>query len=102
MSSSDVLAQLSAAIAARAEAAKNAVAAVSLSESRHLSGLIWQDGIVVVSEQALPHKDEFELVLPGGKVVDAKVAGRDSSTNIAILKTADTLAAPAFAAAEAQ
>jgi len=99
--SSDVLSQVSNAIAARAEAAKNAVVAVRLGEGRHLTGIVWQPGVVVVSEQALPRKDEFELVAPGGSTMVAKLAGRDASTNIAILKTSDSILAPAFVAAEA-
>jgi S1-C subfamily serine protease len=97
----DVLGQLSNAISARAEAAKNAVVAVHLGEGRHLTGMVWQSGVVVVSEQSLPRGDEFELVAPGGSTVAAKLSGRDASTNIAILKTADAIAAPALAAAEA-
>jgi S1-C subfamily serine protease len=99
--SSDVLTQLSNAISARAEAAKNTVVAVRLGEWQHLTGMVWQPGVVVVSEQALPRKDEFELVAPGGSTIAAKLAGRDASTNIAILKTADSIVAPAFTAAEA-
>jgi len=103
--SSDVLTQLSDAIAARAEAAKSAVVAVRVGEGRHLTGMLWQPGIVAVSEQALPRKDEkrdeFELVAPGGTTLTATLAGRDASTNIAILKTADSIAAPALTAAEA-
>jgi len=100
--SSDALSQLSNAISARAEAAKNAVVAVRLGEGRHLTGIAWQSGVVVVSEQALPRGDEFELVTPGGSTLAAKLAGRDASTNIAILKTADSIPAPAFIAAEAR
>ena len=98
---SDVLTQLSDAIAARAEAAKNAVVAVRFSDDRHLTGTLWQSGIVVVSEQALPRKDEFELVAPDGSTVAAKLAGRDASTNIAILKSAESIAAPVFTASDA-
>jgi len=98
---SDVLSQLSDAISARAEAARNAVVAVRVGE-RHLTGLLWQSGVVVVSEQTLPRKDEFELVVPGGSVLPAKISGRDASTNIAILKTADSITAPAYAAADAK
>jgi hypothetical protein len=65
--SSDVLSQLSNAISARAEAAKNAVVAVRLGEGRHLTGLVWQSGVVVVSEQALPRGDEFERLDRGRK-----------------------------------
>jgi len=99
---SDALTQLSDAIAARVEAAKNAVAAVRLSEGRHLTGTVWQSGVVVVSEQSLPRKDEFEVVAPDGSTLAAKLAGRDASTNIAILKTAEPIAAPAFTAVDAR
>jgi S1-C subfamily serine protease len=99
--SADVLTEFSNAISARAEAAKNTVVAVRLSEGRHLTGMLWQTGVVVVSEQALPRKDEFELVAPGGSTIAAKLAGRDASTNIALLKTADSIVAQAFTAAEA-
>lgn len=99
--SSDALSQLSTALSARAEAAKDIVVAVTLSEGRHLTGLVWQPGVVVVSEQALPRGEDFELVLPGGATAAAKLAGRDASTNIAILKTAGPIAAPVLTPAEA-
>ena len=98
--SSDVLSQLSNALSTRAEAAKNAVVAVRLGEGSHLTGMLWQSGVVVMSEQALPRMDEFELIAPGGPAVAAKLAGRDASTNVAVLKTADSIVAPAFTAAE--
>jgi S1-C subfamily serine protease len=97
----DILTELTSALTARAETAKNAVVAVRVREGRHLTGLLWQSGVVVVSEQALPRKDEFELVAPGGSVLAAQAAGRDPGTNIAILKTAESLVAPAFASADA-
>jgi S1-C subfamily serine protease len=97
----DLLAQFSNALAARAEAAKNAVVAIRLAHGRHITGMLWRSDIVVASEQSLPRRDEFELVAPGGSVVTAKVAGRDPSTNIAILRLAAPLAAPTIAAGEA-
>src|ERR1700744_6046050 len=100
--SSDVLGQLSNAISARAESAKSAVVAIHLGEGRHLTGLLWQPGVVVVSEQVLPRGDEFQLVAPGGATVAAKLVGRDASTNIAVLKTDEQIAAPVFTATEAQ
>jgi S1-C subfamily serine protease len=100
--SSDVLSQLSSAISARTEAAKNAVVATRFGEGRHLTGLVWQSGVVVVSEQALPRGEEFELVAPGGATVAAKLVGRDASTNIAVLKTDEAIAAPVYTAAQAQ
>jgi S1-C subfamily serine protease len=99
---SDPLVQFSNALVARTALAKNAVAAIRLAYGRHITGMLWQSGLVVASEQSLPRKDEFELVAPGGAVVTAKLAGRDPSTNIAILKLAEPIAAPSIAAGEAQ
>ena len=98
----DLLGQFSNALAARAEAAKDAVVAVRLAHERHVTGMLWQSGIVVTSEQALPRRDDFELVAPGGSVVTARIAGRDPTTNIAILKPAEQIASPAIAAGEAR
>jgi S1-C subfamily serine protease len=99
---SDVLTQLASAVAARADSAKNSVAAIRVGHGRHITALVWQGDIVVASEQALPDDDEFELIAPGGALMTAKFAGRDPSTNIAILKTAQTISAPPLSAAEAK
>jgi len=90
----DALTLYSDALAARAEAAGAHVIGVRHREGRHASGLIWQADLAVASEQALPHRDAFDVVLPGGTTVNAAVAGRDASTNIALLRLADSLAAP--------
>ncbi|MFY9958387.1 S1C family serine protease [Bradyrhizobium sp.] len=98
----DLLSQFSNTLAARAEAAKNAVVAIRLAHGRHITGMVWQSGVVVASEQSLPRKDEFELITPGGSPATARMVGRDPSTNIAILQPAAPLASPAVAAGEAQ
>ena len=97
----DLLTQFSNALAARAEASKKAVVAVRLAHERHITGMVWRSGIVVVSEQSLPRKDDFELVAAGGSVLTAKIAGRDPSTNIAILRPAESIASPSISAGEA-
>ena len=98
----DPLVQFSKALVSRVEAGKDAVAAIRLGHGRHVTALVWQSGVVVASEQTLPRQEEFELVTPGGSVMTAKLAGRDPSTNIAILKPAGSIAAPAIAAGEPQ
>jgi len=97
----DLLSQFSNALAARTEAANNAVVAISLAHGRHLTGMLWQSDVVVASEQSLPRRDEFELIAPGGTTLTAKLAGRDPSTNVAILRLTAPLAAPSFLAGEA-
>ena len=98
----DFLAQFSNALSARAEAAKGAVVAIRLPHGRHITGMLWHSGIVVASEQSLPRKDDFEIVAPDGAVLSAKLAGRDPSTNIAILRSDGPIAAPAIRAGEAR
>jgi S1-C subfamily serine protease len=98
----DLLSQFSNALVARADAAKGAIVAIRLAHERHVTGMVWQSGIVVTSEQALPRKDDFELVAPGGSIVKASIAGRDPSTNIAILKPAEQIASASIAAGEAR
>src|ERR1700704_4795927 len=97
----DVLAQFSNALATRAEAAKNVVVAIRLAPGRHMTGMVWRSEIVVASEQSLPRKDDFELIAAGGSTATAKIAGRDPSTNIAVLRLAEPLASPSIAAGEA-
>src|SRR5258708_28457256 len=97
----DLLAQFSSVLAARTEAAKNAVVAIRLPHGRHITGMVWQSEIVIASEQSLPRKDDFELVAAGGSVLTAKIAGRDPSTNIAVLRLAESIAVPSIGAGEA-
>jgi len=98
----DLLTQFSNALATRAEAAKNAIVAVRLRHERHITGMVWRPDVVVVSEQSLPRKDDFELVAAGGSVLAAKIAGRDPATNIAVLRLAGSIASPSIAAGEAR
>ena len=82
----DLLSQFSDALAARAAAAQGAIAAVRLTHGRHLSATLWQPDVAIASEQSLPRGDEFELVLAGGALAKARLAGRDPGSNIAALR----------------
>jgi S1-C subfamily serine protease len=97
----DLLAQFSNALATRAAAAKGATVAIRLPHGRHITGMVWRSDIVIASEQSLPQMDDFELVAAGGSVVAVSVAGRDPSTNIAVLRLAEQVAAPSIATGEA-
>ena len=66
-----------------------------------MTGTVWRPDIVIASEQSLPRNDDFELVTSGGSFVTARIAGRDPSTNIAILRLAGPIASPSIAAGEA-
>jgi len=82
----DLLEQFSSALAERASSVQGAVAAIRLSDARHLSATLWRPDVAIASEQSLPRRDAFDLVLSGGATVKAKLAGRDAGTNIAALR----------------
>jgi S1-C subfamily serine protease len=50
------------------------------------SGVIWRDGVVVTSEQALGQDETRTVLLDGGSEVPATLAGRDPTTNTAVLR----------------
>src|SRR5579883_1802867 len=94
-----MLSRLSKALAARAAAAGPLVASVAVRGRERLSGTLWRQGLVVVSEQALPRRfDEAEVRLADGRRLDARLAGRDPATNVALLRVGEA-AAPAWARA---
>ena len=88
----DILGHLSDGLADRADAAAEHVVGVRGPNGRHVSGLLWQADLVISSEQSLPRHDEFEIVRSGGEVVKAQLVGRDSSTNVALLRLAQASA----------
>ena len=73
----DQLVQFSDALAARVEFTKPTAVALRLAHERYVSGIAWRPDAIVASEQSLPRRDEFEVVIAGGAVTNAKVAGRD-------------------------
>jgi S1-C subfamily serine protease len=58
---------------------------------RPRSGILWRADVVVVSEQMLPNDLSTVSVVRGGQSVGATLAGRDPSTNVAVLKLATPL-----------
>ena len=98
----DQLVQFSDALAARVESTKPAAVAIRLAHERFVTGIVWQSDVVVASEQSLPRREEFEVVMTGGTVTTAKVAGRDSSTNIAVLRAQAPLASSSITTNEAR
>ena len=98
----DQLVQFSDALAARVKSTKPTAVAIRLAHERFVTGIVWQSDVVVASEQSLPRREEFEVVMTGGTVTTAKVAGRDSSTNIAVLRPQAPLASSSITTNEAR
>jgi S1-C subfamily serine protease len=96
---SEVLTQFSKALIEHTEFARGLVAAIRVSDDRHLTGTFWSGDVVVASEQSLPKGNEFDIVAPGG-AMKATVAGRDPGTNIALLRLSQAVSSSEILPAE--
>jgi S1-C subfamily serine protease len=66
------------------------------------SGIHWRAGVIVTAKEALERDEDISVTLPGGRQVAATLAGRDPSTDVAVLRFApDGLTAAQTAAAAA-
>lgn len=59
------------------------------------SGVVWRSGVIVTAEHALRRDEDIQITLPDGRVVSATIAGRDASTDLAVLKCAEATSAVA-------
>ena len=50
------------------------------------SGVVWRPGIIVTADHTIRREEDIQVTLPDGTRVDATLAGRDSGTDIAVLK----------------
>jgi S1-C subfamily serine protease len=87
------LIELSNALGQATERAAANVVAVHAEARGSASGVVWRPGIIVTAEHALRRDEEIHATLPDGRVVPATLAGRDPSTDLAVLKCAEASAA---------
>src|SRR5260370_27881917 len=83
------LVELSNALAQATERGAASVVAGHTEKRGSSSGVVWRSGIIVTAEHALRRDEEIQVTLPNGRVVSATLAGRDPSTDIAVLKCAE-------------
>jgi len=93
------LTELSAELAAAVETAARSVVSIDARPRATSSGIIWKPGVIVTVEHAIRRTDEIRITLPDGRAAGATLAGRDGSTDIAVLKYDGEGIAPARAAA---
>ena len=62
------------------------VVAVSGRRRRASSGFVWRSGVVVTASDALERDEDISVLMPQGEQIAASLAGRDPSTDIAVLK----------------
>jgi S1-C subfamily serine protease len=80
------LSQLSDELAAVVEEAGKAVVAVYGGGRVPSSGVHWKPGVIVTTEHTLRRDEEIKVGLPDGSVRNAELAGRDSGSDLAVLK----------------
>ena len=83
------LVELSNALAQATDRAAASVVAVHTERRGSSSGIVWRSGVLVTAEHALRRDEEIQVTLPNGRVGSATLAGRDPSTDIAVLKCAE-------------
>jgi S1-C subfamily serine protease len=50
------------------------------------SGIHWRSGVIVTAEEILEREDDIKITLAGGRQIDATLAGRDPTTDVAVLR----------------
>jgi S1-C subfamily serine protease len=85
------LQSLSQAMESVVAATRDRVVAIRNASRRHVSGFVWQPDVAVASEQAIGERDEYEIVTADGRSSRAKIVGRDSGTNILVLRLNDRI-----------
>lgn len=50
------------------------------------SGVVWRPGIIVTADHTVRQEEDIQVTLSSGETVNATLAGRDSGTDIALLK----------------
>ena len=86
MASSEQLLALSQELANVVEQLSTSVVAVHGSHRFGASGIHWRSGLIVTARHAIRHGEEFSITLPDHGVASAALVGRDSSTDLALLK----------------
>jgi S1-C subfamily serine protease len=73
-------------LAGAVERAGQSVVAVHARPRNPSSGVHWQQGVIVTADHTLRRDEEISVGLPDGRMIPAVLAGRDASTDLAVLK----------------
>ncbi len=95
------LATLSADIARLAASATPGIVRVHARKGPPASGIVWRPGLIVTAEEAVEADEGITVTLPDGTRAEATLAGRDATTDVALLRCAAAttpLASPIVAA----
>ena len=94
-SSDGLLSAVSNDLAAAVDTVGRSVVAIHARRRIPASGVVWQPGVVVAAHHTIQRDDDITVGLHDGTTVSATLAGRDPSTDLAVLRLADGTSAPA-------
>ncbi|HEY1753847.1 MAG TPA: S1C family serine protease [Bryobacteraceae bacterium] len=81
------LVNLSNELAAATEHAAASIVAVHGRRGTGSSGIVWRDNLIVTSSEGVRAEEGIKILLPDGNVASARLRGRDSGTDLAVLET---------------
>ena len=73
-------------LAGAVEYAGRSVVAVYARPRTPSSGVHWRPGVIVTADHTVKRDEEISVSLPGGRMLPAVLAGRDASTDLAVLR----------------
>jgi hypothetical protein len=68
------------------ELAASSMVAVHGGSRSSSSGVHWRSGVIVTAEERLESDGNIKVALPGGRLVEASLVGRDPTTDVAVLR----------------
>jgi serine protease Do len=81
------LVNLSNTLAETVERASASIVAVHARRGIGSSGIAWRDNLILTSSEGVRTEEGIKVVLPDGRVTTARLRGRDSGTDLAVLET---------------
>jgi S1-C subfamily serine protease len=89
---------LSAISKAMADAVEKGGGATVLVDGRHrfpATGIAYDTNLILTADHVVDRDEDIRVVLPDGKELSAEVAGRDPSSDLALLRISEAVASPA-------
>jgi serine protease Do len=81
------LVNLSNELAGTVERAAASIVAVHARRGIGSSGIVWRDNLILTSSEGVRAEEGIKLLLPDGRAATARLRGRDSGTDLAVLET---------------
>jgi len=81
------LLNLSNELAATVQRAAASIVAVHARRGIGASGIVWRDNLILTSSEGVRAEEGIKLLLPDGREATARLRGRDSRTDLAVLET---------------